>query len=186
MTKAIPGERRAAARLLRGWKILLFSARHRRGFPLIVAFLAVLSSGTGLYPFMPVLVAAVAMAPSRWRAIYLAAVAGSAAGAGLLAVVVQAVGRDLAGSFPAPGTLPRWLQAEQLLRDYGDYAMAIVAGLPVPQLPVLVALALAGTPPWTVALAVLAGKAVKYGAYVMGTELVVTAFRRLRQRLAPR
>jgi membrane protein YqaA with SNARE-associated domain len=181
MNSVVP-PRASAARVLRGWKAVLRAARNRKGLPVLVAAMAAVSSGTGLYPFMPVLVTAVAFAPSRWRAIYVAAVLGAAAGAGLLALAIQAAGEDLASiGIPRIGELPQWLEAEPLIRAYGDYALAMVAALPVPQIPVLLALALAHASPWSIAAAVLVGKAIKYGAYIAGTELIVAALRRFRR-----
>ncbi|HEX8987674.1 MAG TPA: hypothetical protein VF816_06910 [Rhodocyclaceae bacterium] len=166
------------------WHKVLLAARQWKSYPLVVGLLAVVSSGTALYPFMPVLIAAIALAPARWPVIYLSSVLGSAAGAGLLAAAVQTLGD---GSFAAGmqwiGTAEGWLETRTLIRDYGDYAMAITAALPVPQVPVLVALALAKTSPLTIAAAVLVGKCVKYGAYVLGTEAVIGLVRRVRRAL---
>lgn len=168
-----------SARLLRSGRFILASARRRKGFPFIVGLIAVVSSGTALFPFMPVLVMAAALAPSRWRSIYAAAVLGAATGAGLLAATIQFAGEGLAAfGIPEVGASPRWLEAAPLIRRYGAYALAIVAALPVPQVPVLLALALAKTSPLTIAVAVLVGKAIKYGAYIAGTELVVAVVRR--------
>ena len=158
---------------------VLLAAGNRKTFPVIVGLMAVVSAATGLYPFLPVLIAAVAIAPSRWRAIYLASVLGAATGAGLLASAIQLLGNELlARGFVRVGTLPHWLEAGQLVRSYGDYALAMVAALPVPQMPVLIVLALAKTSPWAVAAAVLVGKLAKYGVYIFGTELLFKAVRR--------
>jgi hypothetical protein len=168
-----------SARLLRSGRYVLATARRRRSFPFIVGLMAVVSSGTALFPFMPVLVMAAALAPSRWRAIYAASVFGAATGAGLLAAAIQFAGESLvAGGLPKVDTLPQWLEAAPLIRSYGAYALTIVAALPVPQVPVLLALALAKTSPLTIAAAVLVGKAIKYGTYIAGTELVVAVVRR--------
>ena len=158
------------------WKVFLLSARNSKGFPLLVGLLSIFSSGTALYPFAPVLVAALVFAPTRWRSIYLASALGAAIGAGSLTLAIQWLGNGLlSAQFQSLDALPHWLGARQLVEGYGAYAIAAVAALPVPQIPVLVALALAGTPPWQIALAILAGKLVKYGVYVLGTQLVLGA-----------
>lgn len=169
------------------WHRVLLAAREWKSYPLVVGLLAVVSSGTALFPFMPVLIAAIALAPARWPIIYLASVLGSATGAGLLATAVQTVDDgSLAAGVQWIGTAEGWLETRTLIRDYGDYAMAIIAALPVPQVPVLVALALAKTSPLTIAGAVLVGKTVKYGVYVLGTEAVIGLVRRVRRALAGR
>jgi hypothetical protein len=181
MNTVVP-PRASVARIVRGWRAVLRAARNRKGFPALVGLMALISSGTGLYPFMPVLVAGVALAPSRWRAIYLASLLGAATGAGLLAVAIQVLGEDLsAHGVVRIGALPQWIESERLIRNYGEYALALVAALPVPQMPVLLALALAQTSPLSIAAAVCAGKAVKYGVYIASAEAVVAAFRRFRR-----
>ena len=49
-----------------GWRGVLHGSRLSIVYPLLVGLLAVVSAGTGLYPYGPVLIAAVLIAPERW------------------------------------------------------------------------------------------------------------------------
>lgn len=167
-----------AAHTLQLWKTLLLATRHSNGFPVVVGLLAIVSAGTGTYPFVPVLVAAIVFAPFRWRAIYLASALGAAAGAGLLALAVQVVGTELtSASLVRIDTLPNWLEGQGLVERFGGYALVVIAALPVPQTPVVITLALTKTSPWMIGLAVLAGKLAKYGVYVLGVQWTLKALR---------
>lgn len=162
----------------RSWKAVLLASRRSAIYPLIIALLAVISAGTGTYPYSPVLIAAVVFAPFRWQTIYVSAVLGAATGAGLLAITLQFVGSQHLPGFFADilGTLEgswvrHWVDA------YGAYALAAVAALPIPEMPTLLALILAGTPPWVIWLAIFAGKSIKYGVYILAVLLILRAIR---------
>lgn len=170
---------RGQAQGQRGWRGVLHGSRLSLAYPLLVAVLALVSAGTGLYPYGPVLVAAVLIAPERWRSTYLAASIGAATGATLLAQAVQWVGSQLiAQYFPGLEHSPQWLSAEQWVSAYGSVALAVVAALPLPQIPPLLILALAQTPPLLIGLAIFVGKLCKYGAYILAVQLALRALRR--------
>lgn len=167
-----------AQHTLRHWKAVLLRARLSAWYPAVVALLAVISAGTGMYPYSPVLVAAVVFAPWRWRVIYFAAAIGAASGAGLLAVTLQNLGdQTIASAFAHLDRSAQWATAQRWIEAYGSYALALIAALPVPEMPALLTLILAKTPAWAIWLAVLAGKLVKYGIYILAVQLLLRAVR---------
>ncbi len=161
------------------WSAVLHGLSSSPLYPVLVAVLALVSAATGLYPFGPVLAAFVVFAPERWRAIYLAACLGSTAGSMILAQAVQSVGGHLiAEYFPGLEHSGKWLRAEQWVHAYGAWGLAAIAALPLPQLPPLLILALAKTPTPLIGLAILAGKLLKYGAYVLSVRMILKAIRK--------
>ena len=160
------------------WRAVLHGSRLSLAYPALVGLLAVISAGTGLYPYGPVLVAAVVFAPERWRSTYLAACLGAATGATLLTLAVQSVGGHLiAQYFPGLEFSPQWKPAQQWIEAYGSFALAVIAALPVPEIPPLLIVALAKTPPPLVALAIFCGKLCKYGTYIFLVRLLLKAIR---------
>lgn len=173
-----------AQQVLRSWKSWLLRARASPVYPVVVALLAVISAGTATYPYSPVLIAAVVFAPQRWRVIYVAAALGAATGAGLLAMALQSVGDlALATLFSGFELSPRWADMQQWVAAYGSLALALIAALPVPEMPALLTLIVAKTPPGQIWLAVLAGKLVKYGLYIA---VVLGLLRAIKRRRAAR
>ncbi len=171
-------QRQADPRPGSGWAAVLHGSRLSLVYPGLVALLAVISASSGLYPFGPVLVAAVVFAPERWRSTYLAACLGSAGGAALLAQTVQYLGGDLVAQyFPGLDHSAEWMAAERWVTTHGPVALAGIAALPLPQIPPLLILALAGTPPTLIGLAIFAGKLCKYGVYILIVQLLLKAIR---------
>ncbi len=161
------------------WTSVLHGLRLSPLYPVLAGLLALISAGTGLYPFGPVLAAFVAFAPERWRSIYLAACLGSAAGSMVLAHTVQIVGGHLiAEYFPGLEHSQRWISAERWMLAYGPWGLAGIAALPLPQLPPLLILALAKTPTALIGLAILAGKLLKYGVYVLSVQMILMAIQK--------
>lgn len=167
-----------AAQTLRNWKALLLSSRTSIAYPILIGTLAMISAGTGMYPFAPILIAAVVFAPFRWRTIYLSAVLGAATGAGLLALTIQLVsGQQFSGFFTELFGSVEGTRTQQWIKAYGSYALAVIAALPVPEMPALITLIVSKTPPWMIWLAILAGKLVKYGMYILAVQLILRAIR---------
>jgi len=170
-------------RNLRGF---LDGMRLSPAYPVLVGVLALISAGTGLYPFGPVLVAAVAIAPERWRSTYLAACIGAATGATLLVLAIQFVGGHLVPQyFPGLEHSEQWTRAEQWIEVYGVGALTVIAALPMPQIPPLLILALANTHPSLIWPAVAVGKLCKYGVYTLSAKLILNAIRRNLRKTSP-
>lgn len=170
------------------WRAILHGSRLSLAYPALVALLAVVSAGTGLYPYGPVLVAAVVFAPERWRSTYLAACLGAATGATLLTLTVQSLGGQqlIAQYFPGLEQSTQWKLAQRWVEAYGSIALAVIAALPVPEIPPLLILALAKTPPPLIWLAIFCGKLFKYGTYIFLVRLILKAIRLgLRKAQAP-
>lgn len=150
--------------LWHGWLVAL---QHSRSYPLVVALLALLSNATGLYPFGPVLCAALLIAPARWRGVWLWACLGACCGALLLAALVQSQGAVLIDRL-MPGLMQQaeWRVHEARVAQYGPWVLTVFAALPIPQTPVVLIAALSQASLWQIGLAVFAGKLLKYGAYM--------------------
>ncbi|MFD7552788.1 hypothetical protein ACFV0R_28810 [Streptomyces sp. NPDC059578] len=136
-------------------------AAHRRWFlPAVGAF----PLGDYVLPFLPgqlLLAGLAALHPRRRTALVLTFVAGSVLGAFLTAVAVQSAGPwllDLVrGLAPEQAELDRFAD---LIAEHGQWALAALALLPWTPRVAVVACALAGIDPWTIALAVLIGRPV--------------------------
>lgn len=153
---------------------ILYRIRHARIYPLVVGGLAVISAGTGLYPFGPVIVAATVFAVERWRSIYLGAALGAATGAALCALVVQVAGISMVdAAFPEVRQHAYWERSTYWIGRHGALAMGVIAALPVPEMPALIASALAQLHPLTIGVAIFLGKLVKYGVYISAVRLVM-------------
>ncbi|KXB30071.1 hypothetical protein AT959_11875 [Dechloromonas denitrificans] len=157
---------------------LLFRIRHGAAYPLLVALLAILSAGTSLYPFGPVIVAATVFAPQRWLGVIVGATLGAVCGATGLTFFIRWLGLGLLDAyFPEIRQSAMWSHSEYWIGQYGELAIAAIAALPVPQMPALVLAALGEMSLATLALALLAGKLLKYSLYVGGVLVVLQAIR---------
>lgn len=157
---------------------LLFRIRHSAWYPLLVGGLALISAATSLYPFGPVIVAATVFAPNRWRAVIVGASLGAVIGATAFALFVQNVGTSFVDSlFPALRESTIWAHSAYWIKQHGSLALAVIAALPVPQMPAMILVALSEMGLFSIALALLLGKTLKYTVYVLGVLLVLRAIR---------
>ncbi|MER6910378.1 VTT domain-containing protein [Streptomyces sp. NPDC000594] len=134
-------------------------AAHR---PWFLPALAVFPLGDYALPVLPnqmLLMGVSALHPRRWPAVALTFAVASALGAFLAATVVQLAGPWLLETFgdAAPGR-DELREAAARVAEHGLWALALLSLLPwTPRVAVL-ACALAGIPPWSIALTVLAGR----------------------------
>lgn len=141
-------------------RILEFSAGHRY-YPLVVALIAFVATLTFSFPFVVVLIPAVlyiargAGCCSDWSAGSSVAVRCSSNCSAISAAIIVA-------RFPELVAHASWQLAAGWLDDYGLLALALVAGSPMPQTPVLFFYALADPSPVGTLAAVGVGKTVKY------------------------
>lgn len=143
-------------------KVLEFSAGHHY-YLLVVALIAFASTASFAFPFVVVLIPAVLLAPRRWLAIGLLTGVASGLGGGVLVEVFQFMGRELViARYPHLVESASWQMVSDWLHQYGLFALAIVAGSPIPQTPVIFAYSLANPSTLGVMLAVGVGKTVKY------------------------
>ena len=168
------------------WKTVLHGSRLSFAYPALVFLLAMISAGSGFYPYGPVLAAAVVFAPERWRSTYLAACLGAASGAALLTLALQSLGEPLLAQYlPDLGLAPQWTRIEHWVAARGAYALALIAALPLPEIPPLLILALAKTPVAAIWLAIFCGKLCKYGLYIFLVRLLLAALRQNLQQSPP-
>jgi membrane protein YqaA with SNARE-associated domain len=131
-------------------RVLVASAGHPY-YPFVVALIAFGSTVTFSFPFIVALIPAVLIAPKRWLALGL--LCGLASGLGEAVVLAR---------YPELADVEHWQTARDWLNTYGLWAIALIAGSPMPQTPALFVYSLAGPSFPGVMLAVGAGKTVKY------------------------
>ena len=150
----------------RWWMRILTGVQHSRTYPVVVSLLAAVSAGTGLYPFGPVLMAAIVIAPRRWRQIYIGSCLGATVGVLAFAWAVELYGLPVVDSmFPGIEQRSDWLQYTHWISHYGWIALLAFAASPAPQMPVLLLSALSHMGLAKIAAAVFVGKLIKYGIY---------------------
>jgi membrane protein YqaA with SNARE-associated domain len=152
--------KRAIPEWTRRW--LDFSASHPY-YPLVVGLIAFILTSTFAFPFTFVLVPAVLLAPRRWLAIGLSSGIASGIGGAVLVEVFHFMGRELVLShFPQLVASSSWQLAQDWLESNGLFALAVIAGSPLPQTPALLFYSLGNPSALGVLVAVGIGKTVKY------------------------
>lgn len=143
-------------------RVLDVSARHRY-YPLVLALIAFVSTATFSFPFAIVLIPAVLIAPRRWLIIGLLCGLSSGLGGAVLVEIFQFMGREIVlARFPQLAGSEGWQFISHWLKDYGLFALMIVAGSPLPQTPAVFLYALTGPSTLGVLIAIATGKTVKY------------------------
>ncbi|MDF3936017.1 hypothetical protein [Pseudomonas citronellolis] len=134
--------------------------------PCLCTGLALVGTLFAIYPITSVVVPAVLLVPRRWLGIALSCALGSGLGALLLMIAAHHMGwASLYAHFPQMLQDPTWLRVMAWTRDYHLLALFVVVLSPLPQTPMLVALANAPLD-YPAALAmVFAGKLLKYGLF---------------------
>lgn len=135
-------------------------------FPLAVAGVAVAATLSMTVPFASLLVAAVLMAPRRWKSIALCSSVGAALGAALLYLAFHHLGwARLFDFYPDVVHSRAWSDATRWLTNYGAVSLLLIAALPLPLTPALMFAAISRLPVAEVLLALWLGKLLKYLAY---------------------
>ncbi len=177
MESAVSHRTRCAA-WLRG--VLAASVGHRY-YPLVVALLAFILTVTFAFPFTFVLIPAVLLAPRRWLIVGALSGIGSGLGAALLVEIFHYLGREVVlVRYPQVLASGGWQQIESWLADYGLWAIAVIAGGPLPQTPALFLYSLGQISTPGVLVAVGLGKTVKYVALAWLTARYPARFIRYR------
>ncbi len=150
-------------------------------YALFTGLLALSSTLSMSVPGTFVLVLAVLAKPARWRSLWLWACVGSAAGGVMLVLFFHHLAwGQVYALFPKFETSRSWMRVEDWVEDYGLYALAWVAALPLPQTPALVLCGIGRLPVWGVFAAMLAGKLAKYGVVAWMASRFPERFARLR------
>lgn len=143
-------------------RMLVLSAGHRY-YTVVVATLAFVSTVTFTFPFAIVLISSVLIAPRRWLTLGLACGLASGLGAAVLVELSSYIGQELFLShFAHLVRSDRWQLGSEWIRKYGLFALAVIAGSPVPQTPALLFYSLVNPSVPGVLVAVGIGKTVKY------------------------
>jgi membrane protein YqaA with SNARE-associated domain len=137
-----------------------------RAFPIVVAGTAMVSTLSMSVPFASLLIAAVLMAPKRWRAIAISSSVGAALGGGLLYLAFHHLGWELLFTrYPDVLRSVAWSDATRWLGAYGVLALFVIGATPLPLTPALMLSGITRLPVVEVMLALWLGKLVKYLAY---------------------
>ncbi|MEI7429477.1 MAG: hypothetical protein WCL27_03405 [Betaproteobacteria bacterium] len=143
-------------------RILNYSAGHRY-YPLVLSLIAFCSTTSFAFPFVIVLIPGVILAPRRWLIIGLLCGIASGLGGAVLVEIFHFMGRELViARYPHLIDNEYWHLASEWLESYGLFALAVVAGSPMPQTPVIFLYSLTTPSTLGVLLAVGIGKTVKY------------------------
>ncbi len=135
-------------------------------FPIVVAGVATAATVSMSVPFAGLLVAAVLMAPRRWRAIAFWSSLGAALGGSILYLVFHHLGwARLFDAYPDMVRSVAWKDATQWLSTYGIASLLVIAALPLPLTPALTFAAISRLPVAEVILALWVGKLAKYFVY---------------------
>lgn len=144
----------------------LLSRADGRAFPVAVGGVAVAATLSMSVPFASLLMAAVFMAPRRWRAIALCASLGAAFGSGLLYLAFHHLGWErFFAAYPDVVRSAAWSDATEWLGAYGVPALFVIAATPLPLTPALMFAAISQLPVAAVMLALWSGKLLKYLLY---------------------
>ncbi len=161
-------------------RILRISAGHRY-YPLVVALIAFAATVTFSFPFVIVLIPAVLIAPGRWLSLGVLSGLASGLAGGALVEVFHFMGYELVLSrFPQVAASEKWQFAADWLDRYGLLALAVVAGSPMPQTPVVFLYSLAHPSTVGAMIAIGIGKTVKYVVLAWLTQHYPKRFRNYR------
>lgn len=138
------------------------SAGHRY-YPLVVALIAFASTATFSFPFVIVLIPAVLLAPRRWLLLGLLTGGASGLGGAVLVEVFNYMGQELViERFPQLVESAKWQLISSWLHEYGLFALAVIAGSPLPQTPAVFVYSLAEPSTFGAMVAIGTGKTAKY------------------------
>ncbi len=165
-------------------KLLEISVGHRY-YPFVVASIAFVATASFSFPFVLVLIPAVLLAPHRWLFIGLLCGITSGLGGAVLVEIFRYLGQELVlARYPELLAHNTWQLASQWLHEYGLWALACIAGSPLPQTPALLIYSLADPSTGGVMLAVGLGKTVKY-VFLAWVTMYYPARLKKRRRRAP-
>lgn len=134
-----------------------------RYYPLVVAMIAFTSTATFTFPFVIVLIPAVLLAPRRWLLLGLLTGVASGLGGGVLVEFFNFMGHELViERFPQLVESGKWQLVSAWLHEYGLFALAVIAGSPLPQTPAVFVYSLADPSVFGAMIAIGVGKTVKY------------------------
>lgn len=137
-----------------------------QAFPIVVAGIAAASTLSMSIPFATLLMAAVLMAPRRWKAIAVCASLGAALGGGVLYLAFHHLGWErLFAAYPDVVRSSAWSAATRWLGTYGVLALLVIAGTPLPLTPALMFAGISRLPIVEVIVALWLGKLAKYLLY---------------------
>jgi membrane protein YqaA with SNARE-associated domain len=147
-------------------RVILRRALRSRAFPAVVAAFSFAAALSMTMPVAPIMILSVLLRRRRWLPIALAGAIGSALGGVALYYFFNRLGwAQIAAMYPDLSGSEAWREADAWLSAYGLPALFAIAVSPFPQTPALIFTALHRLPIAEVFLALITGKALKYGLY---------------------
>lgn len=157
---------------------LIRKAAAGHGFLIVCMGLSLAGTISAAYPITAVVVSAALLMPARWRRIAAVSALGSALGATVLVLVFHHLGwAQLYAHFPELGNHPTWARIIDWVSGYGPPALFLIAVSPLPQTPALIFFGIARHDYLGVFIAMLAGKAIKYGLFAWAAARFPERFR---------
>jgi membrane protein YqaA with SNARE-associated domain len=148
---------------IRRWVGRLLPYAGRWWYPPLAALLSAAATLSLSVPVGPLLIALVALKPSRWRAVVAWSVLGSAAAGALFTHVLGHFGAAwIDERLPQLASSKHWHHLVDWVSRFGFATLAAVAASPFAQTPALFLAALLGMPWPEVFAALLLGKSLKY------------------------
>lgn len=147
-------------------KLQVWLERANRGHHLLGVCALVSFGGTltAAYPVTAVVLTAVLMAPRRWLWVSLACATGSGLSGGLIMLIAHLLGyHEVHALLPEITTGDTWAQASTWINQYGLWTIFAVGASPLPQMPLLIFYGVVDERIIEAALALWAGKVLKYG-----------------------
>jgi membrane protein YqaA with SNARE-associated domain len=136
------------------------------GFPWAVGLTAFALTISMLFPFVPILLGAVAASRGRAGLIVALSGLGSAIGGVILYVTFHHLGwNQIAEAYPDLSQSKALLDAIKWMTRYGTIALFFIAASPLAQTPALIIAAISDLPVAEVFVALFFGKLIKYGVY---------------------
>ena len=153
---------------LQGWLERANRGHHFFAVAALLSFGGTISAG---YPVTAVIVTAVLMAPKRWLPLSLACATGSALAGAIIVGVSHMLGyNQIHDWFPNLLSDQTWAEASRWIGYYGVWAIFGVGASPLPQMPLLIFFGIVDDRILEAFLALLGGKALKYGAVAWVTQ----------------
>lgn len=132
-------------------------------YPPLIALLAALDNLVLIIPSDGILISSSMLTPRRWLLFAASVTIGSTFGALLLAAFVEAQGLPwVLGLYPGLDETTTWIRTAEFFDQYGLLLVFGVALTPLVQQPAVILAGLANTPLFKLAIAIFAGRFIKF------------------------
>lgn len=148
---------------IRSYVTRLENFADRPWYPPLIGLLAALDNIVIVIPNDGILVASSMLIPKRWPIFAICVAIGSTIGAMILSTLVQFHGLPwILEYYPGINETEIWNWTEKFFDQYGLLLVFAIGASPIMQQPVVILAALANTSQWSLALAIFAGRMLKF------------------------